>query len=77
MEAVTDMPDGPDPEGTLFDRSFLPPARFELLDLPFQDGAALPAAFDGEKSAQAAAADIAPQLQALLDQGKGFPDVKK
>jgi multiple sugar transport system substrate-binding protein len=40
-------------------------------------GRTLPAAFDGEKSAQAAAADVAPQLQSLLDQGKGFPDVKK
>jgi multiple sugar transport system substrate-binding protein len=40
-------------------------------------GRTLPEAFDGQKSAQATAADLAPQLQTLLDQGKGFPDVKK
>ena len=32
---------------------------------------------EGQRSAQAMAAGLAPQLQALLAQGKGFPDVKK
>ncbi|HEU5318839.1 MAG TPA: hypothetical protein VFX49_22180 [Chloroflexota bacterium] len=32
---------------------------------------------EGKRSAQAMAADLAPQLQALLAQGKSFPDVKK
>jgi multiple sugar transport system substrate-binding protein len=40
-------------------------------------GRTLPGALEGQKSAQATAADLAPQLQALLAQGKGFPDVKK
>lgn len=40
-------------------------------------GASIPAALDGQKSIQAVASEIAPQLQQLLSQGKGFPDPKK
>ena len=35
------------------------------------------AAYDGQVSAQALATEIAPQVQQVLSQGKGFPDPKK
>lgn len=39
--------------------------------------AAITLALDGQKSIQQVATDTAPQLQQLLNQGKGVPDLKK